>query len=792
MPNNYDDMRASRDFDKNPPDMAPGMGGDGWGSLFDDSNDPLGGDISSMLNSGGGQTPGIPNDPMSPGIGVQPGGLGIQPGGFGGPGGMGATGGQQDKPIEDKIFDAGIVGAKGFIQFMKALVESFRNNKPEDWHKLGVRLFWLSLITLGSGFLLSIIGVFVKSISGTGDLIVSGALSIIISVLIIFNTPGGKGKKSEELSEAPNEDDLGLGSDLSNDFPSEGIDFTDDGLEVVDEEESEDSIWDEVLDDSEDLFTPANSADSDDFSVEDAVEDIEVIKSGQYTRQFLFETFEKVLPIINPTFGDMVEISEDDNEFYDFVEMLEQSTYQTGVTEEKLPQLQHVRKNLFVIQLEATRPTGLKEDQIAEGVAQLYRMGGVDGYQVLDDREAAYATVASVVGKLIINIFLGNPEMVSLGAVFQKKKDFILNPKCTMPLIWGINELGKVLCYDGMKAGNGGMLISGESRSGKSWKGQSLIAQMCMFMSPKELNFYFFDVKGTKSDYYYLGRHIPHAKGFCSDPLKFTTELKKILDREVSYRERLLGEEYTNVKDYNKDHPFEKIPTVYIVVDEMAAAMKAMDTADKEIHKEFDAQLIAIATKYPYLEIKLLVFPHRIVNDIISKTVSSMISCRSVMGSMNFEELKSSLDIPNKKAFPYNLVAQGDMAIRTKDLSNGNAVYCHAEVLSSEESVNRKIFDYIGAVWQKLEPDCELMPALGSSAISKKSGVKKTARDNSFADISGGRVSEVNPVDSVIEELGEDTSVDESFWEEELGVSKEEPIKSSESKDDDDDFWSNF
>ena len=789
MPIDYEDKKAERDFNMNPPAGAPGQG-DGWGGLFDDDGmgDPLGGDISSILNTAGSGTGGVGTPNQELGIaGGMPG-----TGNMGGLGGLGQSGQEQKKSTEDVIFDAGVAGAKGLWQFLKAMVETLRNNKPEDWHRLGVRMFWISLVCGCVGLLLSFLSIFVKSISGTGDLIIGGMLSLIVSIAIIFNTPGGKKSKAIE----PVQDDvvdLSIGDEPDFNESSIGGDdnFQDDDYEF--EEPEDEDIWGEDFEE-EGLFTPANSADADDFSVSDAVNSLDDVGAGKYTRQFLFETFTRILPVINPTFGDMVEISEDDNEFYDFSEMLNQSALQTGISEEKLPMLQHVRKNLFVIQLEADRPTGLKEDQIAEGVAQLYRMGGVDGYQVLDDREAAYATVASVVGKLIINIFLGKPSMVSLGAVFQKKKDFILDPKCTMPLIWGINELGKVLCYDGMKAGNGGMLISGESRSGKSWKGQSIIAQMCMFMSPKELNFYFFDVKGTKSDYYYLSRHIPHAKGFCSDPLKYTVELKKILDREVAYRERLLGEDYINVKDYNKDHPFEKIPTVYIVVDEMAAAMKAMDTADKEIHKEFDAQLISIATKYPYLEIKLLVFPHRIVNDIISKTVSSMISCRSVMGSMNFEELKSSLDIPNKKAFPYNLVAQGDMAIRTKDLSNGNAVYCHAEVLSSEESVNRKIFDYIGAVWQKLEPDCELMPALGSSSGSTARKPAKPVRDNSFKKVSGGVVKEVETTDDAFADLDiGNENVDESFWDDELGVSSEgNSGEESKGSSESDDFWNDF
>ena len=340
-----------------------------------------------------------------------------------------------------------------------------------------------------------------------------------------------------------------------------------------------------------------------------------------------------------------------------------------------------------------------------------------------------------------------------------------------------------------MKDGNGGMLISGEARSGKSWKGQSLIAQMCMFRSPKELNFYFYDVKGIASDYSYLSKVLPHCKGFCGDALRFNESIEGILKREAKRRTNLLAGKYTNVKDYNKDHPYEQIPTIYFVIDEMATAMSEMKSKDVEIRKHFDELLIQIATKYPYLEIKLLLFPHRIVNDIINKTVSSMISTRSVMGNVPSEELKNALDVKN---FPYSLVKTGDMAVKSKSINNGNVVYSHSEVLSTDEQTNRKIFDFIGAVWGKLEPDC-VSGVDNESTIEEtdRGTVKRTTRtggrDNSLykddfsyhpeSGTSSGYV-DVNSAGGELFSGSED--VDESFWDEKLGNEEE------------DSFWDNF
>lgn len=220
----------------------------------------------------------------------------------------------------------------------------------------------------------------------------------------------------------------------------------------------------------------------------------------------------------------------------------------------------------------------------------------------------------------------------------------------------------------------------------------------------------------------------------------------------------------------------------------MATAMSEMKDKDIEIRKKFDSLLIQIATKYPYLEIKLMLFPHRIVNDIINKTVSSMISTRSVMGNVPADELKTALDI--KKDFPYSLVKTGDMAIKTKSLNNGNAVYSHSEVLSTDEQVNRKIFDYIGAVWKKLEPECKTLSestkSIKGTTTSNRNRVSKPPKDTSVysEDYSYNPSNNGFVGASSIEDMFDDgKEVDESFWDEALGDNKSES---------DDSFWADW
>ena len=137
-----------------------------------------------------------------------------------------------------------------------------------------------------------------------------------------------------------------------------------------------------------------------------------------------------------------------------------------------------------------------------------------------------------------------------------------------------------------------------------------------------------------------------------------------------------------------------------------------------------------------------------------------------------------------KKDFPYSLVKTGDMAIKTKSLNNGNAVYSHSEVLSTNEQTNRKIFDYIGAVWKKLEPDCNTMSEYQRIPDRR---VSNSAKDNSVYakdyEYSGKEPSVVDT--SYMDNLSSDSDVDESFWDEAL---KEENNKGSS----EDSFWDNW
>lgn len=689
----YDEARAERDYRMNPPDSAPGQGdmGDGWGDLYADSdNSTMGNDFSGMGSD-------MNIDSILNGENPQ----------------MQQMGMQQSNPAnitstEDKVIDISLKILKGIKEFSFAFVKSLRNNTAYDWHVLGERMFKISAVAEGIGVFFVLLKPFVPYIKQPSDLIIGGILSMIVGTILmmVFSKSDGA-PETENIEESPlPEENMDIFNDLVDDediFASDDSDSEDNG-DIWDSLTDEDGLYDDD-DYYEEEVDNSNRAGSEGFNVDEAMTMVQEIPAGTQTRQYLFETFTRILPHITPTFDNMEEVNYDSDEFMMYEEYLRNAAYQVGTKEENIPELEEVRKNLFLIQLRASRPAGLKEQEIANEVANLYSRD--EDYNVV--RYGVYATVDSTVGKLIINIFTGESAMVSLNDIYSNISEWVKNPKITMPFVWGISEMGKPYYCDLLDSES--IIITGEARSGKSWKGQSIVAQLCMFNSPKDIEFYIFDHKNTASDYRYLSTVLPHVKYFCGDATKINEGINKVVEQVKSYVESQLKQAgVLNIKDYNRLNPEDKIPFRYVIIDELQSLM---DSYDKDQAAEFRKLMSTIVSKLPYLGLRLIMFPHRIVDRIISKDTYSLISNRAVVRQLNKDEVKNAVGVTEKQ-FPYSLVNNGDMAVKSKDIARGQTVFCHAEVLTPTNEGNKDVFKFIGSVWRKLEPDCQCITIDGA------------------------------------------------------------------------------
>lgn len=777
----FEEAKADRDFRLNPPEFAPGQSAnnDGWGDLELGSSSveqPYAGstgnsDIGSILNNNStmSQINNGLNNPMN----------------------QGTQQSQQKRAPEDVMFDGAILAGKGIFSYAKALASSLTNNTANDWHLLGERIFYESGIVFAVGVVASLINMVAKTNNHPGDLCLGSLMSFMVSIMLLYNF---KKDKSVDIPDPEPEPDETTSTDMNyDDIFSNDLDDYSESEDYIEEDYSEDDgddVWDTILGDDT-LFeeTQSNSVDSDSFNLEETLSNMAEITPGTQTRQYLFETFCSVLPNITPNFSEMVEITPEEDEFYIFEELVRGAAEQVGTKEENIPELTSLYENPFIYRLNCTRPSGLKEDKIAEEIAKTYSRDA-NNMQV---RDGVYATVESAIGVFTVNLFKGVASgkkegvTISLCDVYKKISEFMLDPKNIMPLVWGVNELGKPMYCSLIDCDS--IMISGEPAGGKSWKGQSIIAQLCMFNSPKEIEIYVFDHKNYQSDYRYISQVVPHVKYFCGDKSKINKGIKQVIDMAVAEREIALRDGgYLNIKDYNKDHPTDKLPYIYVVVDELMSLMNYfIEQDDKESQTMLKSSFSTIVSKLRYLGVRVILFPHRIVDSVINKNTYALVSTRAAVRQLNTDEIKNAVGVTPKE-FPYKLVAQGDMALQAKEIAGGNTVFCHAEVLTSSNSGNKKLYDFIGAVWKKLEPDCKCIEFNGSIGGSIRSRVdsklKSLNTDNienfnipkdhtdgistykykGFAsEESTGDLEEIDLSLGGIEDT--DNEVDESFWE---------------------------
>ena len=758
-----DRAMAERDFRKNPPSFEPGQGNlDGWN--LDESKgvtanaDPLNSVDPSLLGGGvdpsdwtGGsnmnvnnmlnQTPGTVN--MSQEAGNN---SGQQVGEY-------YTEGEKLLIAVVKGIITAVPKVVGFAipkikEFRDEIREAFEDNSIEDRYLFGRRMFISGWICCGVGFALLLLSFVSSSIrlDACLSVIVGSLFAVIPGSIVVFSYQ--ERYIASVKAKVENDDSFGNGEDHEEDYNEDygegdnesyqggydsdyGDGMSDDFLENPPSDISDsDDVDDDMFnfsgedDDDEDLFSGWGDDDEEDEKVEGNYEgdinidsELEKVKDtdipvGVWTRQYLVETFSNVLPLINPQFSDFHEISESSDDFVEYEEILREAATSAGITnEEDLPTLLNLRESMMIVQLKASRTPKCKgkEETIANEIVAIYKY---DDYgKEIDSRKSAFAYVTNVSSTFFINIFLGRVPMVSLGDVYRKEKSFILDTQNKMPYIWGVNEMGDVLKCDLYRTYS--FIISGTPRAGKSWKVQSLLLQMCMYMSPEELNIYVFDPKYTDSDYYRMSMLLPHFKGFEHEPSKVLAKLKELTSEEVDEDKNIVGESEKRRRmmfkygekdflDLKKHHPEVKMPFIYVVMDEMKNLTSQFS---REEATEFQIVLGGFVSKLPNRGYRVILIPHRITNEIISKQLSALISCRAAFMAQ-FSDLATGLDVTHK-TFPYELPNRGDMALKDFNINGNKPTYCHAEVISSSGDTNSDIYRFVGEVWKKLCPGCE-------------------------------------------------------------------------------------
>ena len=317
----------------------------------------------------------------------------------------------------------------------------------------------------------------------------------------------------------------------------------------------------------------------------------------------------------------------------------------------------------------------------------------------------------------------GDTAIVTLKDIFAANtvKNELLQGKMKMPIVFGIGQQGEEV-YKDFKDVHA-LLVAGAPRSGKSWTVKTLIAQLMMFKRPSEFQFYIADAKTKTSDYFYMTP--PHVREFITEDDRLISLLRELVNVEAKRREDIFFKKggVLNIEDFHKKNPFEKMPYILVIIDEIITISNRMD---KETHNEFMDLLKQLTTRLPNLGIRVLMVPHVVKNEVIDKTITDMIPYRIIV--KGDEEAVENITGATPKKFPIKLAHMGDMAIK---LDNAGVQFAHSAILSDTNEGFDEFFTFLTNFWLNMEPESfkgsklEKDMILGYKELDAFSGIKE-------------------------------------------------------------------
>ena len=601
---------------------------------------------------------------------------------------------------------------KGFTD----LIDAFKGAGVLYWRHVCSVASIISLVVVGIGFITMFFG-YAKWI----QLCISGVVCLLLGVpsFLLLSTfvdrdnieePVQGSEPTQPMQDFNSTQEFdNMSSFNSNPEPADDF-FSFNSSDAEDDDDFEDDYEDK--DDDEWNIDTDEPQGEEGMDKEESLNSLQEIPRGMYTRQYLFDAFTRVLPTINPNFASVVELDENSDDFILWDGLLEEACEAAGCKERA--ELNKVSQNLFTITVECTKPAGFKPDAVGDELAKLYAFEAD-----IDDEEVKVFTKVKTVGvRCFFTIFNGTSAMVSVKDMMYKEKDYILDSRNTMPIIIGVDSAGKVYKYDFKRLES--ILVTGMTRSGKSWLVQCILAQMCMYLSPNELHFYICDPKDTISDFRSFA--LPHVKKFIAEDLKIIEMLRYLVRVEAPRRTNIIGtEDKVNIWDFKAQNPDIEMPVIYVVIDELVTISSRLHgMQDKSYEQEFRLLLRELITRLPALGIRAILVPHVIKNDIIEKKTSDLIPCRiSVRGDA--KHIEETTDARGKD-FPYVLSRPGDMAVKISDMSQ-TVLFLKAPVLTPSNDENAAFFKYMRKVWEKLEPNVK------SNEIALEADLKDSNKD---------------------------------------------------------------
>lgn len=584
------------------------------------------------------------------------------------------------------------------LAVFRGVTGAFRNTSKYSIAKTGFHILMAGAVEIVIGMLLFVANLFCGGyFNGHAAVTLGGVITSMagLGIWYAFNSSGAaeRAKYVEEQKNKAAQQQMPAQPAFN---PPETPDFFANSSSSDDEDDDDD--WNFSLSDDGDEEKEVESAPVETKDPDEVLETMPTLDKGMFTRQYLWEAYKQVLPQVNPNFGDMNEIDEDSSEFEEWGTRITESATVAGLNIEDVA-LESMYENLSIYQLKVTRQSGAssKEKVMVSEVLNSYKMD--DMGRSIPERSGAFSTYRAGRGYLFITIFKASKYMVSVGDIYNKCSDWVLDTDVKVPWAYGVSQDGEIWKGDLLDLDS--MIVAGMPRFGKSWNMFSIMLQMCMWMSPKDLNFECYDVKEGISEYSTFT--LPHLKRFESDPKRVVERIKYIVNVEGARRKKILAQ--YGVKKI-QDLPEEAhLPYLYIVIDEMVGLNNAINSwGGKDELNVYRDCLNNLISQLPATGIRPLMVPHRIVDNIIPKTASSLVACRMTLGADTDDALKGAID-ETSAAFGYSLPNKGDAAAKIVTMNSGKPFYCHSAVMTTSDEDNKKLTKFVQSVWNRIEPD---------------------------------------------------------------------------------------
>lgn len=651
---------------------------------------------------------------------------------------------QQPMTDDEKFFQVAGHVAKGSFNFLKEAITTFGTLTATNKKDIARNSIITSVVLAVIGLILGLIGM--KS----GYRIMVGSIMTIGISVILFMIYLPKASQEEVyVAEEDYPEDENYDEE-SNPFDFTGEDFDNNfdnnfGSENIPEnsmENMEDLVSGEYDEDSDytqhqtkddyaneviaKMFGEDNPLEIQDFDVPDAkvgeIKDLEEVETNAmkigkfYNKEILLKDLLPYFENVNPDFKSVFTLPENTEEFLDYEQILNEIMPYIGIDIRERLEIQEVQKNIYFTKIIMNRPIKVSSNAVLEKIRQEFH--NVIESDLTQKEKESFTSFIQQKGATIELTLYGlvnlpnRKQMVSIKDAIKESKKQI--DKYDIPILLGATDEGGIVATDMKKEES--MVVLGQPGSGKTWTLLSVMTQLCMYLSPKQLNIYVFDPKENGSDYYSVD--MPQIRDLSASKDDLNKRLDWAINVEAPRRAAILaearnqGKECKDIWEYWKKFPEkDDMPLIYIWIEEVITFVNEMSKEEKQ---EFEGNLLAAITRLRSVGIRVMMVLHKANNNIIKKTITDMIPVKLALREKP-DNMSSLFGVP-VKALEKPAIKVGDAYVK---LTEGYPTFMHALTLGSDDDNIRHSYEAVKEYWLKQEPESKK----GSKLEKKEKGL---------------------------------------------------------------------